>query len=34
MTIEQRDLTSFEIRNLMLDTLAHEGEDIDSGGKH
>lgn len=30
---ETRDLSSIEIRNLMLDTLSYEGEDIDSEGK-
>ena len=33
MQEEQRDLSSIEIRNLMLDTLAYEGNDIDSEGK-
>lgn len=33
MDEEIRNLSSIEIRNLMLDTLAYEGEDIDSEGK-
>ena len=33
MGAEIRDLSSIEIRNLMLDTLAYEGADIDSEGK-
>jgi len=33
METEMRDLSSIEIRNLMLETLAYEGEDIDSEGK-
>ncbi len=33
MEVEIRDLSSIEIRNLMLDNLAYEGEDIDSEGK-
>lgn len=33
MQEEQRDLSSIEIRNLMLDTLAYEDNDIDSAGK-
>lgn len=33
MQDEQRDLSSIEIRNLMLDTLAYEESDIDSEGK-
>lgn len=31
---EVRDLTSIEIRNLMMETLAYEGDDIDSEGKN
>lgn len=33
MEVEIRDLSSIEIRNLMLDTLAYESENIDSEGK-
>jgi hypothetical protein len=33
MDVETRDLSSIEIRNLMLETLNYEGEDIDSEGK-
>lgn len=33
METETRDLSSIEIRSLMLDTLAYEGEDIDTEGK-
>lgn len=33
METDIRDLSSIEIRNLMLDTLAYEGQDIDSEGK-
>lgn len=33
MVEEQRDLSSIEIRSLMLDTLAYEERDIDSEGK-
>lgn len=33
MQEEQRNLSSIEIRNLMLETLAYEGNDIDSEGK-
>ena len=33
MAEETRVLSSIEIRNLMLDTLAYEADDIDSEGK-
>lgn len=33
MDIENRNLSSIEVRNLMLDTLAYENADIDSEGK-
>lgn len=33
MSEDARELSSLEIRNLMLDTLAYEGDDIDSEGK-
>lgn len=33
MNVETRNLSSIEVRNLMLDTLAYESEDIDSEGK-
>lgn len=33
MVIENRNLSSIEVRNLMLDTLAYESADIDSEGK-
>lgn len=33
MVKEPRDLSSIEVRNLMLDTLAYEDQDIDSEGK-
>ena len=33
MEAETRNLSSFEIRNLMIDTLAYEMDDIDSEGK-
>lgn len=30
----EKNLSSIEVRNLMLDTLAYEGNDIDSEGKN
>ncbi|NYB72815.1 hypothetical protein HZF24_01525 [Sedimentibacter hydroxybenzoicus DSM 7310] len=33
MEMETRDLSSIEIRSLMLDTLAYDGDDIDAEGK-
>jgi len=33
MAEQHRNLSSIEIRNLIIDTLAYDGEDIDSEGK-